>query len=71
VSALVFLAIPFVIVVFGVAVMWLRHRKPTAFDSDVVAFQREMRALSPDGSQRSSRQPSRSPSEGDTANRQD
>jgi hypothetical protein len=71
VSALFFLAIPLVIIFVGVVVMWLRHRKPTAIDSDVVAFQREMRALSPDGSQRSSRRSSRSQSGGDNASRQD
>lgn len=70
-SALIFLAIPLVIVLFGVVVMWLRHRKPHAIDSDVVAFKREMRALSPDGSERSSRRLSRSPSEDDEASRQD
>lgn len=57
-SALVFLAIPVVIIAVGVLLLWLRHRKPTSLHSGVEAFQREMKALSPDGGGRGRRRTS-------------
>lgn len=47
-TALLFLAIPVVIIVLGGTILWLRHRKPTSLESGVESFRREMRALSPE-----------------------
>jgi hypothetical protein len=51
-SVLLFLLIPIVVVVIGSSVLVLRQRKPTSQKSSVDAFQREMRALSPDSDPR-------------------
>jgi len=47
VTALIFLAIPLVIIAIGGVVLWVRHHKPTSVESGIESFQREMRALSP------------------------
>ena len=47
-SALVFLAIAFVISMVGCGVLYLRSRQPTSLESGIDAFKREMSALSPD-----------------------
>ncbi len=49
-SGLVFLLIALAISLVGSLVLWLRSRKPKAFDSGVDEFRREMRALAPDAS---------------------
>ena len=47
-SGVVFTLLALVISIAGSLVVWLRHRKPTAFDQGIVDFRREMQALSPD-----------------------
>lgn len=54
-SALMFLAIPVVIVTVGCCVLWLRARNPNTLESGIDSFQREMRALSPEEERRSRR----------------
>ncbi len=54
-TALLFLAIPVVIIAIGAAIMWLRHHRPKSVESGIADFQREMRALSPDDMERRSR----------------
>lgn len=49
-NPLVFLLIPVVIVIVASLVMWLRGRQPQTLNSGIDSFQREMHALSPDGS---------------------
>lgn len=56
-NPLVFLLIPVVIVIVASVVMWLRGRQPQTLHSGIDSFQREMHALSPDGS--ASRNPRR------------
>ena len=51
-NPLLFLALALVLTVSGVAVLWLRNRKPTSFGSSISAFQREMQALSPESRSR-------------------
>lgn len=48
-SPLAFLAIAVVLSLLGCAVLWLRHRTPKTYDSGIREFQREMRALRPQG----------------------
>lgn len=54
-SALLFLAIPVVIITVGCCVLWLRARNPNTLESGIDSFQREMRALSPDEERRTRR----------------
>ena len=51
-TGLVFLLVAVVLSAIGTAVLYLRHRDPTSMDHGVEEFQREMRALAPDPSQR-------------------
>lgn len=46
-TALIFLAIPLVIIALGGFVLWFRHRRPKSIEFSVESFRREMRALSP------------------------
>ncbi|HVX19650.1 MAG TPA: hypothetical protein VHA73_16630 [Acidimicrobiales bacterium] len=54
-TALIFLAIPVVIIVLGGGWLWFRHHKPRSLESGVESFRREMRALSPEGDERKRR----------------
>jgi hypothetical protein len=47
VTALLFLSIAVVVSVVGTTFLWLRHRKPTTWDSGINDFAREMKALEP------------------------
>ena len=60
-TALIFLAIPLVIIAIGGSVLYLRHRKPTSVESGIESFQREMRALSPGRGGQSGRSPQNGP----------
>jgi hypothetical protein len=51
-NPLLFLALAAVLAVSGVAILWLRTRKPSSFGSSISAFQREMQALSPESRSR-------------------
>jgi hypothetical protein len=63
VTALAFLAIALVISLVGCAVLYLRSRQPTSLESGIDAFQREMRALSPEEEERR-RRPRTAPTTG-------
>jgi hypothetical protein len=47
VNAIGFLLIALAVSVIGGAVLWYQHRSPTALDSGIKAFKREMDALAP------------------------
>ncbi len=51
-NALLFLGLAALLIVSGVAVLWLRTRKPSSFGSSITDFQKEMQALSPDSRSR-------------------
>lgn len=46
-TALLFLSIAVVVSAVGTLLLWLRHRKPTTWDSGIHDFAREMKALEP------------------------
>jgi hypothetical protein len=48
VSGLVFLLMALLVSVIGLALLYVRQRKPTSLDHGITEFQREMRALAPD-----------------------
>ena len=48
-AGLLFLLIAFGLSIAGSLILWIRHRDPTSLDHGINEFQREMRALSPDG----------------------
>lgn len=54
-TALMFLAIPVVIITIGCCVLWLRARNPNTLESGIDSFRREMRALSPEEERRARR----------------
>jgi hypothetical protein len=47
-GGLAFLSIAVVVSVVGSLVLWVRNRDTTTLDQGIDAFQREMKALSPD-----------------------
>jgi hypothetical protein len=51
-GVLLFLLIPVIVVTIGSSVLVIRQRKPSSQKSSIDAFQREMRALSPDSDPR-------------------
>lgn len=46
-SGVVFLLIALLISVLGSMLLWIRHTRPTSFESSVNTFSKEMRALAP------------------------
>jgi hypothetical protein len=48
VKILLYLLVPVLVVAAFATVSWVRNRQPTSLESGVDAFQREMKALSPD-----------------------
>ena len=46
-GALIFLALALVVSAVGCGWLWYQHRQPSAYDSGIEAFRREMEALRP------------------------
>jgi hypothetical protein len=53
VDALAFLVIPVAVMVLGTIVIAIRSREPKSDDIGIKSFQKEMKALSPDGTRKS------------------
>ena len=56
-GGLAFLLIAVVVSTIGTLVLWVRNRDTTTLDQGIDAFQREMRALSPDEQRDERRRP--------------
>jgi hypothetical protein len=48
VSILLFLLVPFIVIIVSSAVLVLRQRKPQGMRSSIEGFQQQMKALSPE-----------------------